>query len=120
MTFGNRIDVIITVMTGYMKRFIRQAGFERPLDRYFGSDGWQTLFHGSTSEKLTSRALLDHYENRLRELGYIEFNDDVRIENSTQSTIYHLVFASKHKRGTDFWKKISRRRFDGQARMSLD
>ncbi len=52
-------------------------------------------------------------------LGYDDFNDDVRIANSVQSTIYHLVFASKHKRGTEFWRKISRRKFSGQARMDL-
>ncbi len=119
MTAGHRIDVIVTVMTGYMKRFMRQPGFERPLDTYFGSESWKELVDPSAPEKVTSRALLDYYENGLRELGYVDLNDDVRIANSTQSTIYHLVFASKHKRGAEFWRKISRRKFSGQARMDL-
>jgi three-Cys-motif partner protein len=109
------VDVIVTVMTSYMKRFGAHPALAAPLDRFFGD--WRTVVGDLTDEKMTSRKLLDHYESQLQKLDFVAFNDDVRVENSRESTIYHLVFASKHKRGADFFSKISRRDSSGQGRL---
>ncbi len=120
MTRGRRIDLIITVMTGFLKRFIDHPSYQRPLDQFFGSPDWRTLMDlRAAGEKVTFRALLDSYEDKLRTLGYMYVDDDIRILNSRESTIYHLVFASKHPRGAEFFKKISRRKYSGQGRMGL-
>ena len=39
--------------------------------------------------------------------------------NSRESTIYHLVLASKHERATDLFRKISKITYTGQRRMEL-
>lgn len=120
LTSDLRIDVIITVMTGYMARFIAEPGFEDPMDQFFGSSDWRKLAEARAGgERITSRRLLDYYEDRLRQLGYAYFEDRVRIVNSRNRTIYHLVFASKHELGGQFSKEISRRTRTGQALMDI-
>jgi three-Cys-motif partner protein len=120
MTRGRPIDLIITVMTGYLKRFIDNSGYERPLDQFFGSPDWRALVDlRATGEKVTFRALLDYYEEKLKKIEYRYVDDDIRILNSRESTIYHLIWASKHPRGAEFFKKISRRKYSGQGRMEM-
>jgi three-Cys-motif partner protein len=120
LTTGRPIDVIVTVMTSYMKRFLDHPSFSNPLDEYFGSSDWQSLIQAKNAgEQVTSRALLNHYEERLRTLGYRYFNDEARIVNSKEATIYHLVFASKDPLAEKFFKAVTRRNRSGQARLDL-
>lgn len=120
LTEERRIDVIITVMASYLKRFIAEPSFEDPLSRYFGSDEWQNLAdRRRAGEGVTSRVLLDHYEDRLRTLGYRHFDDRIQIRNTRDSTIYHLVFASRHELGSTFFAAISQRGHSGQSRMDI-
>lgn len=112
---GRKIDLIITFMSQSLKRFIGEPQMESALDGFFGDRNWRTLVDKKDiAGRVTARALLDHYEDRLRKLGYAHVNDHIRILNSRESPIYHLVFASKHPRGAEFFKKISQKRFSGQ------
>jgi three-Cys-motif partner protein len=118
MTMGRRIDLIITFMTGYIRRFIEQPSYASRLDSFFGSQEWRQLVEARASgQRLTFGALLDFYEDRLRSIGYIHVDNHVRILNSKARPIYHLVFASKDPKGHEFFKKISRRGFRGQQRL---
>jgi len=120
LTRGRPIDLIITVMTGHLRRFIGTASMERRLDRFFGSVDWRSLVDiRESGGRVTYRQLLDAYEDGLRAIGYSHVDDDVRILNKHEGVIYHLVFASKHPRGADFFRKISRRRFRGQYRLPM-
>lgn len=109
-TEGLRIDLIITFMTGYIRRNLDLGA---NLDAFMGTAAWRD------SSKST-RQILDLYEGQLKSIGYDYVDDDIRITNSRESTLYHLVFASKHPRGLDFFRKISGRRYNGQRRMSFD
>jgi three-Cys-motif partner protein len=121
MTRDVRVDLLITVMTGFIRRFMQDVAFIQRLDDFFGSRDWQELLaRRDVGEAVTYRHLLDAYEGRLRDLGYIHVDDHVRITNSRERTIHHLVFASKHERGAEFFQKISRVRFTGQSRMELN
>jgi len=121
MTRGLKVDLLITVMTGFIRRFMEDPGFIDRLDSFFGSTDWRSLIElREGGEQVTNRHLLDAYQERLRALGYIHVYDHVRITNSKSSTIYHLVFASKHERGAEFFQKISRVRFTGQTQMDLN
>jgi len=120
LTQARRVDVIITVMTSYMKRFMDRASFGSALDQYFGSPDWRDMVDSkSDGEKITSRRLLDHYEGKLRLLGYAHFDDGVRVVNSKESTIYHLVLASRHPLATKLFGAISKKDRAGQFRMEL-
>jgi three-Cys-motif partner protein len=120
LTEGRRIDVIITVMTSYLRRFIAEPSFGDPLSKYFGSEEWRNLANlRRAGEDVTSRVLLDHYENRSRTLGYEHFDDRIQIRNTRDSTIYHLVFASRHELGSKFFSAISQRGHSGQFQMDI-
>lgn len=116
---NRRLDLIVTFHNGSMKR---AAEFEpEALARFFGSNDWKDKYQeerGDISPRST-RALIDFYEAQLSKLGYAHVDDHVRITNTRGTPLYHLVFASKHPRGADFFKKISQKNTWGQARMDL-
>lgn len=116
MTRGRRVDLIITVMTDFLRRFIDNPSFEGRFDAFFGSRDWRQFVDArAAGETITYRALLDHYESSLKSIGYKHVDDHVRILNSKDRPLYHLVFASKHPKGAEFFKKIRQKRFDGQG-----
>lgn len=118
LTEGVHLDLLIIFMVGYVKRFIMTAAFEDALDQFYGTKAWRNILAGrSQGDKITSRKLLNLYEEQLSAIGYVHYDDDARILNSTRSTIYHIVFASRHPTGKDFFRKISNRRYDGQRRL---
>jgi three-Cys-motif partner protein len=115
MTVGLKIDLLITFMTSYLRRFIDHPSYAQTLDAFFGAPDWRRLVDlRRAGEKVTFRKLLDLYEDKLRELGYTEVDDHIPVVNAKGQPIYHLVFASKDKTGKEFFEKISRRRFSGQ------
>jgi len=120
LTQGVRLDLIIIFMTGFIKRFISRPSFEPPLDRFFGTESWRDLVPGSGRiTKVTYDKLLSLYEDQLKTSGYGHVNHLARIPNTRGSTIYHIVFASKHRRGNEFFKKIAQKRYGGQQRLPL-
>ena len=120
LTKGRRLDVLLTVMTGYMRRFITQRSYAEPMTQFFGSQDWQRMVDETDEgERITSRKLLDHYESRLRAIGYTSFDDEIRIANTREALIYHLVFASKHPFPKSLFKSISRKGPTGQTRLDL-
>ena len=68
---------------------------------------------------MSGRVLLDAYERGLSNLGYKEIKDYVLMANKTNVPLYNLIFASKHKRGAEFWDKIADRSEAGQLRMLI-
>ena len=116
MTADLPIDLIITFMTSFPKRFIGQPGFTAgsDFDRFMGTPEWLGLGSGATF-----REILDIYEGQLRSIGYEHILDHTSVYNSRNSLVYHLLFASKHPRGEYFFKQISKRTYTGQSRMPL-
>lgn len=114
LTRGVRLDLIITFMTNFPRRFIGLQGFTAGsnFDRFMGTRDWLQL-----GRRATTRQILDIYEEQLRKIGYTYVVDDARIINSKNSTMYHLIFASKNPRGEDFFRKISARTYKGQRRL---
>jgi len=120
LTENRRMDIIVTFPIGFMirnwKRKLEQ------LDRFLGGDGYKDDFVYAMEKDSgnASRILLDHYEGRLKDIGYQFANDVVWMPNTNQVKLYHLVFASRHQRGDDFWQKIIKRSPRGQYRMPLE
>jgi three-Cys-motif partner protein len=120
LTAGLRFDLIITYMTGFIRRFIDHPSYAAPMDRLFGSPEWRSIRPRAPEDNaITYRRLLDLYESQLRKIGYDHVIDRARMHNPNGSTIYHLIFASKHPRGADFFEKISRRTYSGQRRLLM-
>jgi three-Cys-motif partner protein len=120
LTAGRNMDLAITFHSGNMKRVVDD--YPDVLNDFFGDDEWQFECKSAMAKGQVrrGRTLLDAYEKRLRKLSYVVIHDFTLIKNTTGVPLYHLVFASKHPRGKDFWNKISQRTSTGQRRMVLE
>jgi three-Cys-motif partner protein len=117
LTQGRRMDIIVTFPIGFIKRNWKHE--LNQLDNFLGGDGYKSAFLAAMrlDSRKASRILLDYYEGRLKDIGYEYPNDEVWIPNTRQVKLYHLVFASKHPRGNDFWEKITKRSPSGQYKL---
>ncbi len=66
------------------------------------------------------RDVLELYKKRIKDLGYqtVEYSDIV-VSNTNKVPMYFLFFASKHSRGVEFWKKITKKDETGQLELEL-
>ena len=62
------------------------------------------------------RVFAEIYKDQLRRLAGYEFFDD-EVINGPSGPLYRLVYATKHKRGLDFWTKSIKKERSGQRRM---
>jgi three-Cys-motif partner protein len=124
--FG-RVDLFMTFPMGMdLKRNVDAAANNltsswTKYDWFFGSTDWRQTYLSSLSSggwKFAIRRTMEFYKNQLARLGYVQVDesDEVVIKESrTNVPLYYLLFASKHPRGKDFWKKISSRSPSGQT-----
>ena len=119
LTRNVNLDLLITFMTSFPKRFISRPGFgpESKFGKFIGPDAYRKY----VQDKLEIRThdLLAAYREKLDGIEYHYVDDHIRIENTRRSTIYHLVFASRHPLGKEFFEKISQSTSAGQARMQV-
>lgn len=114
-----RIDLVVNFPIGYIKRNWEK---ELPqLDKFMNGIGYKEPFlaamRGDTPGEKPARVLLDAYAYELHQIGYRYVKDNVMVDNSKHTTLYCLLFASKHERGADFWDKVTQRQASGQFRM---
>lgn len=102
-----------------------QAKDETDIDRFFGSDEWRKIYERWKAKASISgihRDLIDLYKSKLSALGYADIHDQEAgcepiMRNTKQAPLYRLIFASKHKRGHDFWNKVTERDLYGNKRL---
>ena len=102
-----------------------QAKDETDIDRFFGTDEWRKIYERWKSKVSISgihRELIDLYKGKLSALGYTDIHDQEAgcepiMRNTKQAPLYRLIFASKHKRGQDFWNKVTERDLYGNKRL---
>src|SRR3972149_6239413 len=123
-----RVDLIIhypqTGLNRYMPAASAQAG-PTDVDRFFGGDEWRAIYgkHRRGEDSFLHRQLMDHYKGKLASLGYAQAlsEDETGFEppmvNEKGVPLYRLLFASRHPRGRDFWRKITCRDVHGQRRL---
>lgn len=122
LTAGRRLDLVINFPTVFIKRNWRR---DLPqLDRYMNGRGYRKAFESAMIREdpgiTPTRVLLDAYEKELKGIGYKYVRDQVGVRNSTGLPLYHLIFASRHERGSEFWDKVTSRQESGQIRMNLN
>jgi three-Cys-motif partner protein len=102
-----------------------QAKDETDIDRFFGTDEWRKIYERwmpKASFGGIHRELIDLYKSNLSELGYADIHEQEAgcepiMKNTKQAPLYRLIFASKHKRGKDFWNKVTERDLYGNKRL---
>jgi len=98
---------------------------ETVIDRFFGNVGWRSIYEKWKMKSPISgihRELMDFYKDNLCQLGYEDvFDENLGTEplmrNTKQAPLYRLVFASKHKRGHEFWNEVIKRDKYGQGKL---
>lgn len=117
LTQGRQVDLLLNIQFGMdlrrnFKRYLKEGGASN-LARFLGG-GWE----GSKMD--SPRDALELFKRRLNEkLSYntVQFKD-VGVRNYGRNTLmYFLVFASKHPRGLDFWRKITTKDETGQLEL---
>ena len=111
LTASRKIDLIINFHDGMgirMNLHQYTKSVDSALDIFMGSNRWQQRFQqGMLSFENTCREIVNEYMENLRDLGYLTFSNEIVPVTTSQNTLlYYLLFASKHPRGNDLWRKI--------------
>jgi len=118
LTEKRQMDIAVTFQVGAMKRTASNP--PQDLLDFFPDSSWQQEYEEARKmHRATGRVLLDVYEQGLRNLGYVAIKDYVLEKNRRNVPLYHLIFASKHPKGAEFWDKIAGRSEAGQLRMAM-
>lgn len=112
LTSNRAVDLLIIFHIGMAKRNFLQPNFE--MKQFFpNSIDWNsfpnTVIKGN---RISTRPVLDAYENGLIELGYPKGNlvDDILEKNTKNAPLYYLIFASKHKLGAQLYSGVIKRK----------
>ncbi|MFT3706494.1 MAG: three-Cys-motif partner protein TcmP [Archangium sp.] len=103
-----RMDLLIHFPTNAIKRnFLNDyvTDFDDVIDALVGTEQWRERVR-TLGEVVT---LMDLLRERLVALGYdSERVRAIPITNTGGGLLYHLMFASKDRRGTEIWKSLAR------------
>lgn len=98
-------EVLVTIMVGYLHRFIASPEFEPHCDELFGTDQWRAAreLAGSTRESFLRRL----YQERLLAKDGVgaRYARYFTMKNERNVTIYDLFFATNHPAGIDAMKE---------------
>ena len=125
-----RMDLIIHYPQGGLSRNMGKT-FKKEeqtvIDLFFGGTEWRKIYEKYRNKQARfgiHRLLMDHYKEKLQDLGYKEvFRDDeigdepLMRNAKKRAPLYRLLFASKHPLGHKFWQQVIRRDVYGQARL---
>lgn len=116
LTQRRNVDLLVTVQFGMdIKRNFRgylETGPGSKLDLFLGGN--------TEGEKLDNPLdAVALYKKRIKQLGYstVEFKDMVVRNLKRNVPMYFLLFASRHPRGLEFWRKITSKDDTGQLEL---
>lgn len=77
------------------------------IDNYLGNDNWRDDWKKlNLTPSDFVKYLADHYDNKMRDLGYLTaLRHAIRLPDKNVP-LYYLTFYSKHERGLDFFNKV--------------
>lgn len=111
-------DLIVTFHGGAIKRNAHHH--LAAVDRFLGDPSWRDRYWSAKGDLSAppTVVLLETFQSQLKaRLGYDNFGDPEVIKNVQQTPMFHLLFASRHSRGLDFWQKASATMRSGQRTM---
>lgn len=86
---------------------------ESNLDRFLGLNvDWRNKFKECPPNK-RAEVFRDIYEQKIKQLGY-EYFEYERISRG-KNPLYRLIFCSKDKLGADIWRRVTKKKPDGQS-----
>lgn len=113
----SRMDMLVNVPIGFIKRNFHQESFHARLDAMLGYQGWRDEI-GSAAD---ATKIIELLRTRLAPLGYLP--DRCRshpITNSSNVPMFYMAFFSKHGLGDRIWTSLSRVEPSGQTGFGFD
>jgi three-Cys-motif partner protein len=112
LTATRAVDLLIIFHIGMAKRNFLQPNSEMMQFFPTGMDWRQLPNNVIKGGRISTRAVLDAYESGLVKLGYPKENmvDTILERNTRNAPLYYLIFASKHKLGTQLYKGVITRK----------
>lgn len=109
---NRKIDLIINFHEGMgirMNIHLHTKKEGGALDSFVGSGCWRQKFRNApASIDEVCREITDEFQDNLRGLGYRMIDrDHIPVKTDQNSLLYYVIFASKHPRGNEFWRKIT-------------
>lgn len=124
LTRNRRIDLVVTFpeldVTRNAPRTADDSAEAARWDRFFGDPGWRTVLEQKRQRERADSVAVEiarFYGARLETLGYNVLLHPETMKNTCNAALYRPIFASKHGRGTDYWKKISAIDFHRQGHL---
>lgn len=119
-----KVDLLMTLQFGMGIRLNIPQYSERKgaaLTSFLGNTRWREDLKAGGSPSQVSQRIVDRYMRQLQELGYDTVqNRDVSVRTDQNNLLlYFIVLASRHPRGQDFWRKITKIRPSGQRVMEF-
>jgi three-Cys-motif partner protein len=111
LAHDRKIDLILNFPEGMgiLMNLHQYTQSERnALNRFMGSARWQEDYRKTpTTFNEICKGIAKEYLANLKSLGYLAVDGDrIPVKTDRNSLLYYLLFASKHPRGNDFWRKI--------------
>lgn len=122
---GNSVDFLILVATemDFHRNFERYLSTpDSPPDDMFGPDsGWRQKIRSirSYDGPTVSQFVLDLLKEQLRRLLGYEYFEVTPLKRGSR-VLYHVLFASRHQLGLDFWKKSLAKDRSRQKKIDFD
>jgi three-Cys-motif partner protein len=111
LVHDRKIDLIINFPEGMgilMNLHQYTETEKNALNRFIGSARWQEDYRQtpSTFSEICAKIAKEYLSN-LKSLGYLAVDGDrIPVRTDRNSLLCYLLFATKHRRGNDFWRKI--------------
>lgn len=112
LAMNRKIDLIINFHEGMGIRMNIHQHTKKEggaLDSFVGSARWRQKFRNAPSSiNEVCREITNEFQDNLRGLDYRMIDrDHIPVRTDLNSLLYYLIFASKHPRGNEFWRKIT-------------
>ena len=121
---NRKVDLIINFHEGMgirmnIHQYTKKEG--GALDSFVGSARWRQKFRNAPSSiDEVCREITNEFQDNLRGLDYRMIDlDHIPVRTDQNSLLYYLIFASKHPRGNEFWRKITLINPYGQRRFQF-
>ena len=107
-------EVLINFMTEFSRRFINTPITEEHFRRLYGTTAYLDKINGLHGQDRVD-AMVDYYCERLRSEGQYQYTCPAIILHPDKArTYYHLIYATRHPKGVDAFKKAEKKAMDVQ------
>jgi len=116
---NRKVDLLMTIQFGMgirmnLRQYLESEG--EGMTAFLGNSSWRDDFELGGTPSQIGRRIVDRYLRQLRGLGYDTVQDrEIEVRSDQNNLLlYYIVFASRHPRGQDFWRKITEIQPSGQ------